>query len=71
MFSSGKSIADNGLFSAGASIVAKLANLLWVPFDCSIGISADWNGGPTFNKMKKSGCHIDNHYIGLVFNIDL
>lgn len=71
MFSSGKSIADNGLFSAGASIVAKLANLLWVPFDCSIGITADWNGGPAFNKMKKSGCHLDNHYIGLVFNIDL
>ena len=71
MFSLGKGLTDGGLFSAGASIVAKLANLLWIPYDCSIGITASYNGGPSFNVIKNSGYPMDNHYIGFVFDISL
>lgn len=71
MFSLGKGLTDGGLFSAGASIVAKLANLLWIPYDCSIGITASYNGGPSFNIIKNSGYPMDNHYIGFVFDIAL
>ena len=71
MFSLGKGLKDGGLFSAGASIVAKLANLLWIPYDCSIGITASYNGGPSFNIIKNSGYPMDNHYIGFIFDISL
>lgn len=71
MFSEGKSITDGNLFSAGVKVLARLANLLWVPYDCGIGITVDWNGGSAFDRIKKSGCRMDSHYIGFEFNISL
>lgn len=58
------------LFSAGFDLVARLGNLLWIPYDCSIGISVDFNGGPSFNEIKNGGYPLENHHIGLVFDID-
>ena len=71
MFSEGKSLADGNLFSAGARIVARFANLLWIPYDCSIGVTVDWNGGSASDRIKNSGCRMDSHYVGFVFNMSL
>ncbi len=73
MFSSsrGCSMTSGGLLSAGASLVAKLANLLWIPYGCSIGITASYNGGSSFRHIKNSGYRMDSHYIGFLFNISL
>lgn len=71
MFSEGKSITDGNLISAGVKLIAKLGNLLWIPYDCGIGITVDWNGGSSFGKIKNSGYQMDNHYIGFVFNMSL
>ena len=73
MFTSGRgsSIANGGLLSAGASIVAKLANLLWIPYDCSIGISAGYNGGPSYSHIKNAGYRMEHHYVQFVFNLSL
>lgn len=71
MFSYGHSLADGRLFSVGASVVAKLANFLWIPYDCSIGVTASYNGGASFSGIKKSGYPMDSRYIGFIFNMSL
>ena len=71
MFSEGKSMTDGNLFSAGVKVLARLANLLWIPYDCGIGITVDWNGGSAFDSIKNSGCRMDSHYIGFEFDISL
>ena len=62
-------MTDGGLFSAGATLTAKLANFLWIPFDTTVGVTFSYNGGPSFNAIKNSGYLMDNHYIGFVFNV--
>lgn len=45
-------MTDGGLFSAGATLTAKLANFLWIPFNTTIGVTFSYNGGPSFNAIK-------------------
>ncbi len=71
MFSTGKHITDGCIFSAGASFVAKLSNILWIPFDCRAGFTVDWNGGPSFNNLKKMGYDVKGCYVGFIFNVDI
>ncbi len=71
MFSLDKNITDGFIFSAGATFVAKLANLLWIPFDCSYGVRIDYNGGSSYNNIKNAGCDLNHFYVGVVFDIDL
>ena len=66
-----EALTRGGLFSVGATLTAKLANILWIPYDCSIGISAGWNSGKSFDLIKKSGYPMDSRYIGFVFNLAL
>lgn len=68
---SGKDLPTGGLYSCGATIAVHLANLMWIPYDCTIGLSLDWNGGKTLNAMKKAGYEVDQPHVGFVFNIDL
>ena len=70
-FSEGRSMSDGNLFSAGFKLTACLGNLLWIPYDCKIGLSVDFNGGNAVDKMKKSGCLVDSHHIGFVFEMNL
>lgn len=42
------------LISAGASLTAELANILWVPFDSSVGVRASWLGGPLYRQYLNS-----------------
>ena len=61
------------LLSAGASLTANMANLIWVPYDWSIGISAGWNGGKSLGLINANNPNSsrNNYYINLVFNMSL
>ena len=48
-------VTASSLFSAGADFTVELANFLWVPFPCSIGVSASWTGGPYYNTLATDG----------------
>lgn len=62
---------DGGLYSAGATFTARLANFIWLPYDCSIGFSFDFNGGKSYNQLDKLGYNMERTYIGMVFNLSL
>ena len=64
--------ASSSLVSAGADLTVELGNLAWIPYPCSIGVSASWLGGPYYktlveavNKDRKP------YYVGLLFSVDL
>ena len=42
---------NSSLLSAGADFTVELANFLWVPFPCSVGVSATWTGGPYYSTL--------------------
>lgn len=42
------------LYSIGATFAIALSNFLWAPFDGSIGINVDYNGGSLFNWVASS-----------------
>lgn len=70
-FCPGKGIESGSLYSLGATVAAHLANLIWIPYDCTVGFTFDLNGGRSMNAMKRYGCAADKFHIGFVFNISL
>ena len=60
-----------GLFSAGADLTVNLANLLWFPFDCEVGLSYNYNGGRSFNKIAGAGIPLERNDIGFIFRTSL
>ena len=68
----GKKTAHTSLMSAGADFTVELGNLAWVPYPCSIGVSASWLGGPYFKTLAKSAEEGRKpYYVGLVFSFDI
>ena len=65
------SLSDGNLFSAGFRFTAHLGNFLWLPYDCRIGLSYDYNGGNAVDMMKNGGCPVDSHHFGFVFDVNL
>ncbi|MBO6064277.1 MAG: hypothetical protein J6P62_09920, partial [Bacteroidales bacterium] len=64
--------ASSSLMSAGADFTVELGNLAWVPYPCSLGISAAWLGGPYFKTLAESASEGRKpYYVGLVFSFDL
>ena len=61
------------LFSAGADLTVKLANLLWFPFDCSVGVSLDVNGGSRFNALREimDKKTVRRFSAGFIFSMDI
>ena len=49
------------LWSAGASLTAELANLLWIPFDASVGVRASYLGGGSGDPWS----------VEMVFSVDI
>ena len=68
--SGSRSLAAGGLYTAGADLTAKLANLLWLPFSGEIGVRVGYNGGKSFDALKKT-LGLEPLYVGAVFEIDL
>ena len=60
------------LVSAGADFTVELGNLAWVPYPCSLGVSASWLGGPYFKTLAESAPEGRKpYYVGLVFSFDI
>ena len=67
----GKKTAHTSLMSAGADFTVELGNLAWVPYPCSIGVSASWLGGPYFKTLAESAEEGRKPLsISLIFSID-
>ena len=63
---------SSSLMSAGADFTVELGNLAWVPYPCSLGVSASWLGGPYFKTLSESAEEGRKpYYVGLVFSIDI
>lgn len=61
--------AASSLLSAGADFTVELANFLWAPFPCSIGVSATWTGGPYYTTLATEDRH--RWSVEMVFSFDI
>lgn len=68
LYNSG-SYGTYSLFSTGAELVARLENLLWIPYTTRIGVSYSYNGGSGFNLLS-SAYGADRNHFSLIFSID-
>lgn len=60
------------LMSAGAALTAELANILWVPFDSSVGVRASWLGGPLYDQLRAMpGSDLKPWAVEMVFSVDI
>ena len=59
------------LFSAGADLTAVLGNLLWIPYPTRIGVSYNYNGGPSFAELAAKGLPMDRHSFSLIFSVEM
>ena len=63
---------SSSLVSAGADFTVELGNLAWIPYPCSLGVSASWLGGPYFKTLAESAENGRKpYYVGLVFSVDI
>ena len=63
---------SSSLVSAGADFTVELGNLTWIPYPCSLGVSASWLGGPYFKTLAESAENGRKpYYVGLVFSVDI
>ena len=59
---------QNGhLWSAGADLTAELAHLLFINFDCSVGVSFSWLGGSQLSQAAQQ----KPYHVGMIFSFDL
>ena len=58
------------LVSAGVDITAELANILFLPFSCSIGARIDVNAGSAFDILRNAGL-AKRVSAELIFSIDI
>ena len=65
-------VTSSSLLSAGADFTVELGNLAWVPYPCSLGVSASWLGGPYFKTLSDAAEDgLKPYYVGLVFSFDI
>ena len=61
----------SNLWSAGADLTVELGNLLWFPFDGSIGVELDYLGGAAYDAMRKDALVSSPFYAGFIFSLDI
>ena len=59
------------LFSAGADLTAVLGNLLWVPYPTRIGVSYNYNGGPSYATLVAKELPVQRHTFSVVFSVEM
>jgi hypothetical protein len=59
------------LFSVGADLAVVLGNLLWVPFPTRIGVSYNYNGGPSYATLVERELPVQHHTFSLVFSVEM
>ncbi len=60
-------LGKGNLWSAGADLTAELAHLLFINFDCSVGVSFSWLGGSLLGQTAVQ----KPYHIGMIFSFDL
>ena len=62
----------SSLVSVGADLTVELGNFCWIPYPCSVGVSASWLGGPYFKTLAEAAENGRKpYYVGLLFSVDL
>ncbi len=59
------------LFSVGADLAAVLGNLLWVPYPTRIGVSYNYNGGPSYTDLAAQELPVQRHVFSLIFSVEM
>lgn len=63
-------IGNQGLLSAGSSLILDMHSILTLEWPCSFGVTMSYNGGPSFNKIAdESGITLDHFFVGPTFNV--
>lgn len=60
--------AREGLWSAGATLALDLESILWLEWPCTLGVSASFNGGPSFAGYHET-FNASRYYVGPTFNV--
>ena len=60
---------SGNLASVGADWTVRLANFLWLPYETSVGLRFDWNGGASYDRIN-TATPLTRTYIGGIFSID-
>lgn len=59
------------LYTAGIDICAHMENAAWFPVSGYIGLSINYNGGPSMDRLMKDGCELPQTYVGLLYKLDI
>jgi hypothetical protein len=59
------------LFSAGVDLAAVLGNFFWVPFPTRIGVSYNYNGGPSYATLVAKELPVQRHSFSLIFSVQM
>lgn len=62
---------NGNLTSAGADLMLRLGNLLWVPYDTRIGVTYCYNGGSIYGSLNPAETPVKRHFVGMLFSISL
>ena len=57
-----------GLWSAGGTLAFNLESFLWLEWPCTFGVTASYNGGPSFAAYNEA-FNARRYYVGPTFNV--
>lgn len=63
-------LSKGSLTTAGIDIMARLENLLWLPYTSKFGISINFNGGSAYDKIKNDA-DLKKTYVKAILSVDL
>ena len=59
------------LYSAGADLAAVFGNLAWIPYPTRVGVSYNYNGGPSYADFAAQGLPLERHVFSLIFSVEM
>lgn len=59
------------LYTAGADITLRMANILCFPVAARIGVTVNYNGGPSYNRIAGEEFSISRNYVGFIFDFNI
>jgi len=62
---------SGSLLSAGVDLAAVLGNFFWVPFPTRIGVSYNYNGGPSYATLAAQELPVQRHSFSLIFSVEM
>ena len=62
---------NGALFSAGIDLAAVLGNFFWVPYPTRIGVSYNYNGGPSYDDLVAQELPVQRHTFSLIFSVEM